>query len=446
MEKKTENRWVIVLGGILVNLMLGVTYTWSVFGSALKNNFGWLMAEQAMAFSIMLLFFAATMPIAGRIQDKRGPRFIALIGGILLGLGFIASSLAIENRLLMYITYGVIAGSGIGFAYNAPIAAGNKWFPDKRGLVVGLMVFGFGFGSVILAPMAEVLINGVPAKPTGLIQPIVAALFNLPGLNALAGIGLKNTLMLLGILFVVVVSAGALLLKNPPVDWKPAGWDPSKTRKAVTHAYKDFDVSELLKTRQFWMLWFMFMLSAGVGLTLIGFMKNLAALCFENVHGFSPASAGLEGAIVVSVFAIFNGVGRIFAGWLSDRIGRAKSMFLFFGLQAVLVSTLIYTTKVSPTVVYVVMALVGVCFGSNFALFPSATADFFGTKHVGANYGIVFTAYGVGGLLGPTLFANMLPEKPLFSDYTMPLLIIGVLVGVAAVISLFTKPPERPTK
>jgi OFA family oxalate/formate antiporter-like MFS transporter len=191
------------------------------------------------------------------------------------------------------------------------------------------------------------------------------------------------------------------------------------------------------------MLWLMFTLSAGAGLTIIGFLKNLAAACFENAHQFTKESAGLEGAIVVSVFAIFNGVGRIFAGWLSDRIGRTRAMFLFFGLQAVLVSTLISTTTASPLVVYVVMALVGMCFGSNFALFPSATADFFGTKNVGVNYGMMFTAYGVGGLLGPTMFANMLPEKPVFGDYSLPLLIIGVLVGVAAIMAFLTKPPEQ---
>jgi OFA family oxalate/formate antiporter-like MFS transporter len=443
MEQNSGNRWIIVVGGILVNLMLGVTYTWSVFGAALKNKFGWLIADQAMAFSIMLLFFAITMPIAGRIQDKRGPRFIALIGGLLLGLGFLASSFALKNSILMYLTYGVLTGCGVGFAYNAPISAGSKWFPDKRGLVMGLMVFGFGFGSVLLAPMAEVLINGVPPNPTGLVQPVVAAMFGLPGLSSIAGIGLENTFRLLGVLFIVVVCAGAMLLRNPPAGWKPEGWDPTKAKKAVTHAYKDFELKEILKMRQFWMLWLMFTFSAGVGLTLIGFLKNLAAVCFENVHGFSAASAGLEGAIVVSVFAIFNGVGRIFAGWLSDRIGRTRSMFLFFGLQAVLVSTLMYTATISPFVVYVVMALIGMCFGSNFALFPSATADFFGTKNVGVNYGIVFTAYGVGGLLGPTLFANMLPQKPVFGDYTIPILIISVLVGVAAIMALFTKPPEQ---
>ncbi|MBN2013567.1 MAG: OFA family MFS transporter [Candidatus Altiarchaeota archaeon] len=446
MGSSKSNRWLIVVGGILINLMLGVTYTWSIFGAALQKDFKWAVTDERLAFSIMLLFFAVTMPLAGRIQDKKGPRLIALIGGLLLGLGFIASSLSVQDNILMYITYGVLAGSGVGFAYNAPIAAGSKWFPDKRGLVMGLMVFGFGFGSVLLAPMAEILISGVPAQPTGLIQPIVASIFNLPGLNGLAGIGLQSTFLTLGVLFIIVVCIGAMLLKNPPEGWKPEGWDPTKVKKAVTHAYKEFSISEIIKMRQFWLLWVMFTFSASAGLMVIGFLKNFASLTFETVHDFPAAAAGLEGALAVSVLAIFNGVGRIFAGWLSDQIGRTKTMFVLFAVQAVLVSTLVYTATLSTLAVYAVMALIGVCFGANFALFPSATADFFGTKNVGVNYGAVFTAYGVGGILGPMLSANMVPATASVGGYTMPGIIIGLLVGIAALMALFVKPPEPEKK
>ncbi len=442
MKSDVGNRWLIVLGGVMINLMLGVTYTWSVFGSALQSDFGWIITEERLAFSIMLFMFAITMPIAGKIQDKKGPRLIALIGGALLGLGFIVSSFAVQSNTLMYVTYGVLAGAGVGFAYNAPIAVGGKWFPDKRGLVMGLMVFGFGFGSVLLAPVAQVLISGVPAQPTGLIQPLIVSLFNLPGMSSLADIGLQSTFMTLGILFLIVVCAGAMLLRNPPEGWTPEGWDPTKVNKAVTHAYRDFSISEILRMRQFWMLWIMFTFSASAGLMVIGFLKNFGSLSFETVHGFPAAAAGLEGALAVSVLAIFNGVGRVFSGWVSDRIGRTRTMFVLFALQAVLVSTFVYTTTLSAIMVYVVMALIGLCFGANFALFPSATADFFGTKNVGVNYGAVFTAYGVGGILGPMLSASLVPAAATVGDYAMPGLIIGVLVGIAAIMALFTKPPK----
>ncbi len=449
MDDKKTNRWLIVAGGVIINLMLGITYTWSIFGSTLDNQKGlykWTTPEQTLVFSIMLLFFALTMPIAGRIQDKRGPRLVALIGGILLGIGFIASSQAVYDKTLMYITYGVLAGSGVGFAYGAPIAAGSKWFPDKRGLIAGIMVFGFGFGSVLLAPIAQVMINGLPAQPKGLIQPLIVSLFQMPALSSLLNIGLQNTFMTLGAVFLVVICAGALILRNPPEGWKPAGWDPSKTKKAVTHAYKDYTVSEMIRTRQFWMLWVMFIFTAAAGLMVIGFLNKFAEIAFRDAFHYPAEAAVLEGAVAVSVLAIFNGVGRIFAGWLSDQVGRAKTMFVLFGLQALLIASFVYTTPMSPIMVYVVMALIGLCFGSCFSLFPSSTADFFGSKNCGVNYGVVFTAYGIGGILGPMLSASMVPAAPVISSYALPGLILGALVGMAALAALLIKAPKPVSK
>ena len=445
MADKKTNRWLIVAGGVIINLMLGITYTWSIFGSTLDNQKGlykWTTPEQTLVFSIMLLFFALTMPIAGRIQDKRGPRLVALIGGILLGIGFIASSQAVYDKTLMYITYGVLAGAGVGFAYGAPIAAGSKWFPDKRGLIAGIMVFGFGFGSVLLAPIAQVMINGLPAQPKGLIQPLIVSLFQLPAFSGLLSIGLQNTFMTLGAVFLVVICAGALVLRNPPAGWKPAGWDPSKTKKAVTHAHKDYTVSEMIKTKQFWMMWVMFIFTAAAGLMVIGFLNKFAEIAFRDAFHYPAEAAVLEGAVAVSVLAIFNGVGRIFAGWLSDHIGRARTMFILFAVQALLIATFVYTTPMSPVMVYVVMALIGLCFGSCFSLFPASTADFFGAKNCGVNYGIVFTAYGIGGILGPMLSANLVPANPVISSYAMPGLILGILVAIAALMALVIKPPK----
>jgi len=443
MEDKKTNRWLIVAGGVLINLMLGITYTWSIFGSTLEKAYKWTTSEQTLVFSIMLLFFAVTMPIAGRIQDKRGPRLVALIGGVLLGIGFIASSQALTDKTLMYLTYGLLVGSGVGFAYGAPIAAGSKWFPDKRGLIAGIMVFGFGFGSVLLAPAAQVMISGLPAQPKGLIQPLIVSLFQMPALSGLLKIGLQNTFMTLGAVFLVVICAGALVLRNPPEGWKPEGWDPSKTKKAVTHAYKDYTVSEMLKTRQFWMLWTMFIFTAAAGLMVIGFLNKYAEIAFRDAFNYPSEAAILEGAVAVSVLAIFNGVGRIFAGWLSDHIGRARTMFMLFSLQAVLIATFVYTTPTAPVMVYLVMALVGLCFGACFSLFPSATADFFGAKNCGVNYGIVFTAYGIGGILGPMLSANLVPQNPVITSYAAPGLVLGILVGIAAVMAVLIKPPRK---
>jgi len=430
MDTKKDNRWLIVAGGVLINLMLGVTYTWGIFGSALEKTYSWTTSDQTLAFSIMLLFFAITMPIAGRIQDKKGPRLVALIGGLLLGIGFIASSQAVNDKILMYVTYGVLT-------------AGNKWFPDKRGLIAGFMVFGFGFGSVLLAPAAQVMISGLPAQPKGLIQPLIVSLFQTPALSGAIKIGLQNTFMYLGAAFLVLICMGAMLLRNPPAGWKPSGWDPSKSKKAVTHAYKDFTVSEMIKTKQFWMLWTMFMFTSAAGLMVIGFLNKFGEIAFKEAFKYPADAAVLEGAVALSILAIFNGIGRIFAGWLSDHIGRAKTMFILFGIQAVLLASFVYVSQTTPLMVYIVMASIGLCYGACFSLFPSATADFFGTKNVGANYGILFTSYGVGGIMGPMLSAYLVKANPSINDYMMPGLILGVLVGFAALMALIIKPPIK---
>ena len=447
-EQKTENktnnekRWLIVLGGVLINLMLGITYTWGIFGATLEKTYQWTTSEQTLAFSIMLFFFAVTMPIAGRIQDKKGPRLVALIGGLLLGIGFITSGYAIYDKLMMYVTYGLLAGAGVGFAYGAPIAAGSKWFPDKRGLIAGLMVFGFGFGSVLLAPIAQVMISGLPAQPKGLIQPLIVGLFQLPGFSSILKLGLQNTFAYLGVTFLVSIFIGAMLLKNPPAGWKPEGWDPKNTKKAVTHAYKEFTATEMIKTKQFWMLWFMFMFTAAAGLMVIGFLNKFGEITFQQAFNYPADAAVLEGAVAISVLAIFNGAGRIFAGWLSDQIGRAKTMLTLFGLQAIMMASFVYIAPTATFMVYVVMAVIGLCYGACFALFPASTADFFGGKNCGVNYGLVFTAYGVGGIAGPMLSAYLVPAAPTIMSYASPGLILGIFVALSAITALYIKAPK----
>ena len=191
------------------------------------------------------------------------------------------------------------------------------------------------------------------------------------------------------------------------------------------------------------MLWTMFIFASAAGLMVIGFLNKFAEIAFRDAYSYPASAAVLEGAVAVSVLAIFNGIGRIFAGWLSDHIGRARTMFILFGLQAVLIGTFVYTTSMAPFMVYLVMALIGLCFGSCFSLFPSATADFFGAKNCGVNYGVVFTAYGIGGILGPMLSANLVPQNPALMSYAAPGLVLGILVGIAAVMAILIKPPRK---
>ncbi|MCX6778547.1 MAG: OFA family MFS transporter [Candidatus Micrarchaeota archaeon] len=408
MDERERQGWKVVLGGVLIMLMLGVTYTWSVFAGPLAEKYGWSQTEIQLAFSVMLATFAISMIPAGMLQDRKGPRVVALVGGLLLGLGFIATGLFASSPFMLYLSYGVLAGAGVGFAYVTPLAAGVKWFAEKKGLVSGIIVFGFGFGSLLLAPLASELIKSQ---------------------------GVNQTFLLLGIAFAIVVCAGALLLKNPP-----AAKAASKSA-----AQNEIGPRQMLGTRQFWLLWLMFAFSAAAGLMVIGNLATFAKLSFTSVHGMDKDAAYSLAALAVGVLAIFNGAGRILAGWLSDRIGRPNTMLVMFGVQALLLASILFASNLSPWALFAWMCLVGLCFGSNFSLFPSATADFFGTKNMGVNYGFMFTAYGFGGILGPQVMAYILDAAKAskgslaVGDYSFPFLLLAVLVGISAVISLFTR-------
>ncbi len=410
MDYMEKQGWLVVFGGVLIFLMLGITYTWSVFSGPLVEKYGWSQTEVQLAFSFMLAMFALSMIPAGMIQDRKGPRIVALIGGILLGVGFIATSMFANSPLMLYITYGILCGCGVGFAYVTPIAAGVKWFGNRKGLVSGIIVFGFGFGSLIFAPVAQKLIE---------MQ------------------GITQTFLILGIVLGAVVCLGAMLLKNPPL--KPAN---------ASSVSCEVGPRQMLSNTRFWTLWIMFAFSAAAGLMVIGNLATFAKLSFTTVHGMDKAAAASLAALAVGALAIFNGAGRILAGWLSDRIGRQKTMLTMFGLQAILLWTVLFSSGLSPWALFASMALIGLCFGANFSLFPSATADFFGTKNMGVNYGLVFTAYGFGGILGPQVMAYMLDAAKAskgslaVGDYATPFLLVGGLVAISAIVSLFTGPCE----
>jgi len=296
MDAREKAGWIVVSGGILINLMLGVTYAWSVFAGPLADQYKWTQTEVQLAFSVMLAFFALSMIPAGMLQDRKGPRIVALAGGALLGLGFIATGLFANSPLVLYVTYGILAGTGVGLAYCTPIASGVKWFEKKRGLVSGIIVFGFGFGSLLLAPLAKEFI---------------------------VSYGIQNTFLMLGVIFAFVVGAGALLLKNPP----------GQKSTASSNEKKEAGGREILSTRQFWMLWLMFAFSAAAGLMVIGNLATFAKLSFTTVHGMEKEAAFSLAALAVGVLGVFNGAGRILAGWLSDRMGGRRQCLLSSGFR-----------------------------------------------------------------------------------------------------------------
>lgn len=402
--EKTFNRWLIVVGAILIQLCLGGIYIWSVFRKPLENaivdgGLGLSPSQATMPFSLVLIFFAIATVIGGRWQDKAGPRLVASVGGVLLGVGMLLSAFG-KSYPALALGYGVIGGIGIGFTYVCPVATGIKWFPDKRGLITGLSVAGFGAGALILAPVARSLIDSM---------------------------GIFSTLSTLGIIFLVVVVAASQLLRNPPDGYAPAGWTPPAKSQATKES---FSTGQMLKTPQFYSIWIMYFFGCLAGLMIIGQTSPIG----QELAGYSAATA----ALAVMLLSIFNGAGRIFWGRVSDALGRMKTlsvMFLLCGGAMLLYSII----QAFPPYYWIGVSIVGACFGGYLALFPAVTADFFGTKNIGANYGFVFMAYGVGGLLGPQFAARVLEAT---GGYTVAFIVTGVLCLIAAGITFVTKAPK----
>jgi MFS transporter, OFA family, oxalate/formate antiporter len=396
-QPKVINRWVIVVGGILIQLALGAIYAWSAFTGPLQapapSEFAFTKTETQAIFSVGLLVFAIFTIIGGRLQIKHGPMKVALTGGVLLGLGYILASFVGASFIGKLVFIGILAGAGIGLAYVVPIATGVKWFPDKKGLVSGLAVAGFGFGAfiwILLANPPSILgFSGLISKQAGIYT--VA--------------NVDFAFLVYGALFLALVVAGSLVMKNPPAGWKPAGWTPPQATPGRTGVGKSCKPKEMLKSKYFYLLWIMFLVGALAGLMVIGNVQNFAKDTTDGftAFGFSPQEA-IDFAVIGAAVClpIFNGAGRIVWGQVSDRIGRGKSLIAMFALQAVMMTIFFYTTS-NPLLFYIVAALIGFNFGGNFALFPASCADSFGAENLALNYGFLFTAYGIGGIVGPIL-------------------------------------------
>ena len=416
VKEQKFNRWWIVVGAILIQLCLGAIYAWSVFRKPLESELGISPTQASLPFSIVLIFFALATIAGGKLQDRFGPRIVAIVGGVLLAIGMVLAS-ASHGIALLVLSYGVISGIGIGFAYVCPISAGVKWFPDKRGLITGLSVAGFGAGGFFIAPLAAGLISGTPYSLLG------ASIFGLPQ------IGIFKTFLALGVAYLVLVVMGGLILRNPPAGYVPKGWTPSAA--AASSAAYQCTCQEMLTTSQFWMLWILYFVGCGAGLMMIGQTSPIA----QELAGFTASKA----AIGVSVLAIFNALGRIFWGRVSDSIGRMRALFFMYLINAVAIF-LYFLIPTTAFFFWLGIALVGATFGGYLATYPACCADFYGTKNVGINYGFLFTAYGVGGLLA-NIFAPKVKE--ITKSYNLAFVVFGALCIIAAVLTFVIRPPKH---
>lgn len=388
----------ILLAGIGINLSIGVLYAWSVFKDALVNDLGWTATQASTPYSIAIVVFSIATLTAGVLQDKFGPRRIIMLGGAFVGSGMILTGL-LTNPAAVMLTFGVVVGSGIGFAYACVTPAAMKWWhPSKKGMVSGLIVGGFGLGAVYVAPLTKALVNA----------------FDIQTAFIILGVGIVA----------ISVSLGATVV-NPPKGYVaegPADWNPAAAGTGSEMTWR-----EMIKTRQFYFLFIMFALASSAGVMLIGNITQIGAL-----------QVGLEGAVyLVSLLAIANAAGRVLGGLVSDNLGRVNTLILAFLLQA---ANMWFFMTISTEAMLIAGAITGaLCYGALLSVFPSLTADYFGLKGYGANYGLVYLGWGLSGALGPVIASMSFDSSGSFSSAYM--ISAAMLVG-AALIAFMTKAPK----
>jgi OFA family oxalate/formate antiporter-like MFS transporter len=404
-EDPTKGRWLLVGAALLLQFSIGAVYAWSVFSKALKEAgaFELTTVEAAIPFEVTIGMIFIGSYIGGQIQDRKGPRIVALVGGVIYAVGVVLASFAHshDQLWLLVLGYGVISGFGLGFAYIVPIAMLQKWFPDKRGLITGLAVGGFGFGAVLTAPLAEWLISQEPDQPT-------------------------RAFLWLGIAYLVMSLVGASVFRNPPEGYVVPGFEKSSAGGEATA--KEYDQGEALRTPQWYLLTAILTLSVTAGISLIAVVAGSAA----DIAGFSTLGA----ASLVGALGLFNGAGRILWGWLSDRIGKMPAFMGILGIQGLCLILIPHAS--SPALFAVLAALVYTCYGGGFGTMPSTAGKFFGVANAGAIYGLMLVGWSIGGIIGPLLIASLIGDD---KAYTLGFTVVGVIALAGLALPLVTRKP-----
>lgn len=413
VESVSTNRVRYAAAAIFMQVLLGVIYSWSIFRGPLALLHGWSKAQTIAPYRYSILAFAAGMILAGFWQDRKGPRVVASFGGFLLGTGCLLAAWIGDTVNGLIIAYGLVAGFGVGFAYVTPIAMCIKWFPDKRGMIVGLAVMGFGVGPLLFGPLLEALFGKDPSK---------------------LGETIPRTFLVLAAMFYIGVIGAAQFYKVPPPGWKPAGWIPS----AKNVANPDIPSKGMLGTWQFYALWIVYFFGTSVGLTAIGEAS-------PQLQEMAKTSAIMTAGMALGIMSIFNGLGRLAWGSVSDKLGRKAALL---GMCIVSITACVGVLRVAHEFVPLLLGLcmVGFSYGGYLALMPSLTADFYGPKFVGANYGLLFTAWGACGFLVPGYFAGIMDRaraaNNLAAGYNEVYWTLAGLALAGAVVSMILRPPR----
>lgn len=389
------NRWVILSASILINMCIGSAYAWSVFQNPLISLFGWTTTQTSLAFTISLALVPISMIFAGRLQDLYGPKYVTLAGGCVFGLGIFLTS-TITSLTGLYLYYGLLGGLGIGMVYACMVGNTMKWFPDKRGLAGGLIAMGFGLGAVVFAPLGVVLINSY---------------------------GVLNTFAIFGIVFSSIIIVASFFLAAP------AKVSTTQQTAAQTLDLKNtLNAQEMVKTPKFYTLWILYAIGCIGGLMIIGHASPIV----QQKVGLQPQ----EAALIVSFLGIANSLGRVFWGTMSDRFGRMPTLISTYIVSALCLMTLSWFSTLTLTIIG--LAGIALCFGGYLGIMPSICADFFGSKHIGINYGILFTAYGVAAVVGPRLASWIKDMNAGSYDVAFTLVmfmnVVAIVIGILLVL------------
>jgi len=398
------NRWGIAIAAVIMQICLGAVYGWSVFVKPLIGVEHWRLTDVSLNFTLAIVFLGAGTVIGGLWQDRVGPRKVASVDGILYGIGYMVAGFAAARHSLegLYIGYGVITGIGMGMGYICPVATLVKWFPDRRGLMTGVAVCGYGFGALIMSPFAawEIIHRGIPA-----------------------------TFWTLGIVYLIVVVLAAQFYANPPQGWRPEGWQP-RTAVAKAASTYNFTVSEAMGTWQFYLLFLLLFLNVSAGIMIISQASPMA----QQLVGMTV----LQAAGMVGVISISNGLGRVFWAWDSDSIGRARVYLLLYLIQVVIFFVLPHIRNL--TLFTAAFALIGLCYGGGFGTMPSFTADFFGAKFMGGIYGWILLAWGMAAIPSPIMIAYVRQNT---GSYGPAITVIAIVMLVSLVLPLIARRPSR---
>jgi OFA family oxalate/formate antiporter-like MFS transporter len=405
MERNEPNRWLIAVAGVIMQIALGAVYAWSVFRIPLTKTYGWTISEVTLVFELAILTLGFAAFVGGLWMQKVGPRRVAIIAGLCYGVGVALAGQARGNIDLLYLSYGILGGIGLGLGYIVPVATLIKWFPDRRGMITGIAVAGFGAGALITAPIAQRLISSV---------------------------GVSETFAILGVMYLVAVTGAALFMQNPPEGYRPPGWQPPLTEQ-TQRSTRDYTLREALRTWQWYALWLILFLNTIAGISIISQASPMAQ---EITHVTAGAAAGLVGLI-----SIANGAGRFLWAWFSDFIGRRQVFLAMFLIQAVIFVVLSRVGTFGALAILAFIALL--CYGGGFGTMPAFAADYFGSANVGSIYGLMLTAWGFAGLLGPMLIAYI---RETTGHYAAALDAIAGIMLISAVIPFLIHPPGTPSE